>query len=432
MDQAAETDAPLQRGAPPYIWAALYAPFGMSNGYVTVTLAWLLSHAGASVEAVAALAGWGLLPNTWKVLWSPLVDTTLTARIWFLIGAVTTAATLLAVAFLPLEVRLLPVFAPLVALNAFAATLCAIAADRMMAYDTAESEKGRAGGWSQAGNLGGSGLGGGAGLWIAQHSGQPWLAGLALGVACLACCWPLRRLADPAPSAEARSYGAVLVETGRDLFSLVRSRIGLLACFIVLLPLGTGGAQQVWAAIAGEWRAGADDVALVAGALSGVAGLVGALTWGFVCDRMDRKGAYLLAGVLSAAAAAVMALGPRTPLAFLALASLYNLVVGFAYCAYAAVVLEAIGHGAAGTKFNLLASLANVPILGVTLADGWTQTHRGSAGMLYAEAAIGIAAAGLYLLVAWVTRGWSWGGLGRVLGLTPPVIPVSRGENRDP
>ena len=46
--------------------------------------------------------------------------------------------------------------------------------------DTPDDEKGRAGGWSQAGNLRGAGLGGGAGLWLAQHSGHPWISGAVL------------------------------------------------------------------------------------------------------------------------------------------------------------------------------------------------------------------------------------------------------------
>jgi len=41
-----------------------------------------------------------------------------------------------------------------------------MAADSLKAHATAPEEKGRAG-WSYAGNLGGSGLGGGAGMWLA-------------------------------------------------------------------------------------------------------------------------------------------------------------------------------------------------------------------------------------------------------------------------
>jgi MFS family permease len=406
-----------RRSAPPWVWLALFIPFGATNGYVTVTLAWLLSHAGASVAAIATLGAMALAPNTWKVLWAPLVDTTLTAKTWFLIGLALVVATVAAIGLLPLKTGLLGVFDGLVLVNSFAASLTSIAASRMMAYDTSESEKGRAGGWSQAGNLGGSGLGGGAALWVAQHSGAPWAAAVALAAGCLVCAWALRVVSDPPPVRDGASYLSVLAQTGRDVLGLVSSRIGLLACFICALPLATGGAQQLWAAIARDWGAGADQVALAAGALAGVAGLIGALIGGFICDRMDRKHAYLLFALLSAGTGVLMALGPRTPLAFMIMTCLYNLVVGLGYSAYAAVTLEAIGHGAAGTKFNLISSLSNTPILVVTLVDGWAQARWGSGGMLLVEAALGVAGVIFYLLVAWSTRGWSWAGVAQALRL---------------
>src|ERR1700761_6158842 len=91
-----------RRGAHPIVYLVLYLPFGITTGYVTVTLAWLLSHAGASVEAIATLAGMGLLANTWKVLWSPLIDTMLTAKAWWTIGLIVTVASMIGLAALPL------------------------------------------------------------------------------------------------------------------------------------------------------------------------------------------------------------------------------------------------------------------------------------------------------------------------------------------
>jgi hypothetical protein len=106
--------------------------------------------------------------------------------------------------------------------------------------------------------------------------------------------------------------------------------------------------------------------------------------------------------------AVAMAFGPRTPMAFLVFACLYNFVVGFCYGAYSAVTLEAIGQGAAATKFNLISSISNVPILVVTLVDGWAETKFGAAGMLLTEAALGVGAVALYYAVAWATRRLSW------------------------
>jgi len=406
-----ETALPRVHGPPPHpaTYLILYLPYGIASGYVTVTLAWLLGHAGASVAAIAAMAGMSIVPNTWKVAWSPLVDTTLSAKAWFLIGVVGSAASLAGIAVLPLAVRLLPLFGWLVLASSVFGTLTAIAVNRFMAFDTPDELKGQAGGWSQAGNLGGVGLGGGAGLWLAQHTGHPWIAGAVLAAASLLCAWPLAWLSEPGRLKDGKSYLATLVETGRDVLSLVRTRIGLLACFIMLLPIGSGGLTSLWAAVAKDWGAGADEVALVGGLLSGLVTIPGCIAGGWLADRMDRKRAYSVCGLGLAAVALAMAFAPRTQVSFLVSACLYNLVVGLCYGAYSAVTLEAIGKGAAATKFNLISSISNVPVLVVTLVDGWAETRFGATGMLYAEAAMGVAGVAIYVAVAVATRGLSWG-----------------------
>lgn len=414
------TVARTHRRPPPHpaLYLILYLPFGISFGYVTVTLGWLLSHAGASVAAVAVLAGMGLLANTWKVLWAPVIDTTLGSKLWYMIAVTVVAASLVGVSLMPLDSSLLPVFGWLVFAIAIAATVTTMAVERFMAIDTPDTEKGRAGGWSQAGNLGGAGLGGGAGLWLAQHTGHPWIAGVVLAIACMLSALPLLWLSEPGRVASGKRYVATLVETGRDVLDLVRTRIGLLACFIMVLPIGAGGLQQLWAAIAKDWGAGADQVALVGGLLSGLVSIPGAIAGGYLTDRMDRKLAYCIFGIALSAVAVGMALAGRTPMAFLVFACLYNLVAGFCFGAYSAVTLEAIGQGAAATKFNLISSLSNAPILMVTLIDGWAEGRFGATGMLYVEAAMGVSAVAFYCLVAFSTRGLSWparfGGKGRL------------------
>jgi MFS family permease len=297
--------------------------------------------------------------------------------------------------------------------SSIAATLIAIAVDRLMAFDVPDHLKGQAGGWSQAGNLGGAGLGGGAGLWLAQHTGHPWIAGAVLAAVCMVCGLPLLWMREPGRVASALSYIGVLKETVVDVFTLVKRRVGLLACFLMLLPIGSGGLQQLWGAIAKDWNAGADEVALVGGLLAGLVSLPGCILGGYISDRIDKKTAYSLFGVALAVVAVGMALTPRTPMSFLVWACVYNFVVGFCYGAYSAVTLEAIGKGAAATKFNLISSLSNAPILIVTLVDGWAETRFGATGMLYVEAAMGVGGVVIYGLVAMATRGLSWGVLFR-------------------
>jgi MFS transporter, PAT family, beta-lactamase induction signal transducer AmpG len=391
--------------AHPVLFLILFLPLGITNGYVVVTLAYLLANKGVSVEAVAGLAALSLFPQTWKVIWAPLVDTTLTIKRWFLLSAIVTGALMIATAIVPPVAHNLILIEALVMAFSLTSSFNAMAADSLMAHATAPEEKGRAGGWSQAGNLGGSGLGGGAGLWLAQHVAMGWISGAVLGFVCVLSALAVLWLKEPPAQHRALSYAASLVNVGRECWEVVRSRMGFLALFIMLIPIGVGAAQNLWSAIAGDWHASADAVALVNGALGGVVSMFGCIAGGFVCDRMDRKTAYCLFGIVLAASAAAMAMAPRTQEMFVIFTCIYAFVLGFCYAAFGAVVLETIGAGAAATKYNLLAGISNAPIAYQTMVDGWAQARWGSGGLLYVEALCGVAAVALYALVAVVSRG---------------------------
>lgn len=149
---------------------------------------------------------------------------------------------------------------------------------------------------------------------------------------------------------------AALTGVGRALWQLVSRRAGLLLLFLMLMPIGSGGAQQLWAAIAGDWHASATQVALVNGALGGVVSLIGCVAGGALCDRLDRKTAYCLYGLALGVTAVAMAVLPRTSTTFVVMTLVYAFVLGTCYAAYTAVVLEEIGTTAAATKFQLLSA----------------------------------------------------------------------------
>jgi PAT family beta-lactamase induction signal transducer AmpG len=386
--------------AHPVLFLILFLPLGITNGYVVVTLAYMLSQAGVSVAAIGGLAALSLVPQTWKFLWAPLVDTTLTIKSWYLLSAIATGLLMIATAVVaPTSANLVPIEALVMAFSV-TSSFNAMAADSLMAHATAPDEKGRAGGWSQAGNLGGSGLGGGAGLWLAQHVHAAWISGAALGVVCVLSAAAVLLLREPPAGHRAANYLASLMNVGREVLGILRTRMGFLALFIMLLPIGVGAAQNLWSAVAGDWHASADAVALVNGALGGVISMFGCIAGGFLCDLMDRKTAYSAFGIVLAIVAAAMAVAPRTQMMFVVFTCIYAFVMGFCYAAFGAVVLETIGGGAAATKYNVLAGISNAPIIYQTLIDGWAQGKWGSGGMLYVEALCGVAAVALYVSVA--------------------------------
>jgi PAT family beta-lactamase induction signal transducer AmpG len=78
----------------------------------------------------------------------------------------------------------------------------------------------------------------------------------------------------------------------------------------------------------------------------------------------------------------------------------YAFITGLTYAGFSAVVLEAIGLGAAATKYSLFASLSNMPIGYMTAIDGWAGARWGPGGMLHTEAAIAVLAVLVFVAVA--------------------------------
>lgn len=383
----------------PSVFMVLILPFGVMAGYVTVALAYLFSKAGIPVGQVAALVAIGIVPHTWKFAWAPLVDTTLSRKGWYLIANAASAVGILITAILPIKAGSLPLLTLVILVSNFAVTFLGMATDSLMAYGTPPELKGRAGGWFQAGNLGGAGIGGGAGLWLAQRLPSPWMAGAILAGACLLCSVGLVFLPEPVSTIRDAAFRKTFVNLAKDLWGMARSRMGFLALFLCFLPIGSGAASNLWSAVASDWSASADTVALVTGVVGGILSGAGCLIGGWICDRMDRKTCYVIYGVLQAGCAAGMALAPRTEPMYVVWTSVYALITGLTYAGFTAFVLEAIGTGAAATKYNVFASLSNAPIYYMTLIDGWAHTRWGAGGMLNTEAAIGMAGMVLFFAV---------------------------------
>ena len=390
--------------APPnFLWCILYLPYGILNGYVTVTLVFDLAQAGVNTEAVAAIASLNLIPQIWKFFWAVPLDTHFTYRGWYTVSTVLSGVGLAVMAFIHPGVHTLPLLSAAVLITTIANTLVSMTTDALTAHSIPITHRGRASGWAQAGNVGGSGLGGGLGLWLAQHySGE--VAAITLAAMTVACLAGLIFIGEPEHSHRHPSLTQTLTNIGVDVWSMVRSRIGLLAMVLLVVPAATGAASNLWGAVAVDWHANADIVAIVAGVAGGLVSTVGCLIAGKFCDVTDHKFGYILSAVLMAFCAIFMAAAPRTPAMFIFFTLLYALINGFAYAAFGAVMLEAMGRGAAATKGPILHGLTNIPVVVMILIDGKAQTKWGSGAMLMVEALIGFAGIGAYYLFAFATR----------------------------
>jgi predicted MFS family arabinose efflux permease len=230
------------------------------------------------------------------------------------------------------------------------------------------------------------------------------MAGAFIGAISALCCFALPYIGEGASVRHEAGLWRNLVEVGRDLWAVARTRRGFLGLLICFLPIGTGAASNLWAAVADDWHAGANAVALANGVFGGIVSAIGCVLGGYLSDRIDRKVSYAVYGALQALCAVAMALAPRSELMYIVFTLVYALITGLTYAGFSAVVLEAIGRGAAATKYNVFASLSNVPIAYMTVADGWARTQWNEAAMLYTEAAVGVAALLLFGAVAATAR----------------------------
>jgi MFS family permease len=386
----------------PISYLYLVLPYGISSGFCSITLPFVLVHEGFSVAAAASVVALGLSANLWRFVGAPIVDLTLSLRRWYLFGLVACVVTLIGVGLMPLRLDNAVLLTVVVFIAQVGANLVIIPVGGFIAHTVPEEVKGRAAGWYQAGNLGGMGISGGAGIWITTHySFFVASAALALmmSISAIALCFVPNVKPFTSESAVHR-----LRSMGRDLVSLLRTPIGLLTTLLVASPIGAGAMNNLWSAVAPDWHANANTVALVTGVLNGVLSAIGCVAGGWITDRVGRWWAYFGSGILIGLVAIAMAVAARNPSAFSTWVLCYAFACGLAYAAFSAIVLLAIGKGVASTKYALLSSFGNLPVIYVTALDGWAHDRFGSAGMLFIEAGSGILCVALAAIAVGVLR----------------------------
>lgn len=383
---------------PPFVWTVLYLPFGALGGFVTVALTFLATRSGLSITEGALLNGAQMLTAWLKWLWAPVVDVTWTPRAWYVFATVCSALGVAAMAAIPLSPGTLNLLLAIIAVASIINSMVGMSIEAIMSEVVQPDEHGKVSAWFQAGNLGGAGVGGGLGLFMLQWLPEPWMAGAVLGLAFVSCCAGLLWVPPLEPRRTGIGAFTAVRSVVSDLGSMVKTQGGLLAAILCALPVGTGAAQGVLtqAEVALYWGAGDTEVALVQGVLNGIVTAFGCFVGGWLCDRFHPRNAYAGIGLALAAIAVGMALSPATVTMYVVWSLVYALGVGLAYAAFTAVALNAMGIGSGATKYNIFASLSNFPIWWLGLLLGWVAEVHGSAALLLAEAALGVAGVGVF------------------------------------
>ena len=362
----------------------LLLPYGISAGFVSITLPFFLTRAGFSVAAAGAIVALGVSANVWLFFWGPIVDLTLTPRRWYLLAVGVAAATLFLLGIVPFQQSAIVLLTAMVFISQIAVTFVVLPMGALMAYTVPEEAKGRAAGWYQAGNLGGNGIGGGLGIWLGVHFSKE-LAGATLALAMVAAASAILFAADFRVVA-GFGFRERMRLTGRDILAMLRSPIPLLTLILVTSPIGAGAMNNLWSAVAPDWHAGPQMVALVTGVLNGIVCALGCLLGGWIADRFGRWWSYFGFGAALAFAAIIISISPWTSTAYAIGVLVYAFFVGAGYAAFSALVVHAIGRGVASTKYAICQSLGNIPVAYMTAFNGWVHDRYGGGWMLNGEA----------------------------------------------
>lgn len=375
------------RSTPPVTFLILSLPYGLSSGFAGVWISYALTRAGFPVALTASIVGLGITANVFRFLYAPIIDATLTARRWYAVGIACCVLMTILLGAMPFTRDAAFVVALVVFLYGVSTTLVMNPIGALMAATVDESKKGRAGGWCQAGNVGGQAAAGTA-IWISTHYSNA-LAGVSLGVIMAACASGLWFVAESGPRA-GDSWGTRMRAIGSGLIAMARNPTSRLIIALFASPIGVGAALTLWPAVAPEWGASADRVALDTGILSAIMAAAGSVVGGQVADRLGRWWAYFGSGTLLAFLTMLVVVMGRTPLSYDLGVLGYAFFMGTAYGAWCALVLYATGRTAVATKYAALASIGNAPVAYMTWLDGWVHDEYGVAAMFAAEALLAV------------------------------------------
>jgi MFS family permease len=381
----------LRKHTNPIVFLFLRLPFGISMGFITVTLPFWLSEAGVSVTQIGFIEVVALSPITGRVLLALVVDLTWSPRTWFAVATVVSALAVALLGLLPLRTSDLVWVTVIAFVYALAINCLAVPVGVLLARTVEETQRGRAAGWYMAANIGGAGLGGGAGLWLGTHVSHAISACLA-AITTAACITALRYTAAVPGTDRSVPFGRRSRQLWRGLLQTAREKYAPLLAFVCLSPIGAGAMSNLWSAVGPAWRASADVIALGAGVVSGVGSTIGCVLGGWVYDRRGMWHSYFGSGLALAVAALAMAIAPRSPAFYLAGITVYSLALGWAYAAFAGLCAWGSRGPATATVYAFWVSINNVPGQFMTAANAWVFDHLNATAMLVAEALVTIVA----------------------------------------
>jgi MFS family permease len=390
----------MTRHHTPALFLILVLPYAFTTSVTVVLMPYLLRKYGFSVDQIANIVVIASLPSIWSFLWSPLADVGMRRRSWAILSAfaagIASCAAILGVH--GSQALLTPL---LFLMNAFSGLLSS-SCGALMTSIPAEL-RGRASGWYQAGNLGGTAIGGGLFIWLADHTSLP---ALAIATAAMMLLPSLAALLIEEAPPIARKLGPHMKDLFVDMKDLFQTRRTWIGLIFLLSPVGSAAIVNLISGMGPDFHASGDVVLWVTGVGGGLLSALGCFLGGMVADKIGRMPSYALAGGLAAVFALYLGFAPATPTTYAVGYSGYAVAAGFAYAVFTAMVLDILGprKHAAASGYAILNSAGNFPIEHMTWLNGLGYERWGVRGLTTVDAIANGGFGIVLLFVGLVTR----------------------------
>ena len=394
-----ETAAPER----PWLFAFLIAPdAAISLGLISGGLSYLLRRQGIDPSQSANIIALLSLPHAIYLLWGPITDFWLRRRTWLMLAAFAAAATLI-VAFMQPHLGS-PQAVALMFCGACFGVIVPAACGGIMGSLESEIGRRRASSFYQSGSLV---IGALAVFALVSLSARLSIFDLGLilaGMIALPSLFALR--APPQPVIREAHAGEMLARIAREFRRTFLRWQAIPYVFLVTAPFCSGALIGLLPGLAVDYGVTGRQVAWINGLGGALLTAAGASTAALIPIRIRASIAFPIAGLINAAAAATLALGPRSAPVYFAGTVLFLFTIGAGYALFTGVSLEFLGgSGKSGSaRYAIINSLGNLPVVYMSFLDGRAYAHWGPRAMPAADAILSSTAASLLLVHFIVSR----------------------------
>jgi len=362
--EAATPSAPKERA---WLFSFLIAPEAViSVGLINGGLSYLLRDEGVNPARAASIVALLTLPHTIYFLWGPITDFFLRRRTWLLLAAALSALTLLLAFHEPLLSS--PRAIALLFIAACIGVMVPAACGGMMGTLHSEVSRRRAGSFYQSGSLT---FGAIATFVVVSYSERFSLFALGCSIAALVAIPALSAFAMPAQPVHKGSARETTSRIWSEFKSTFLRWEAIPYVLLVTFPMCSGGMLGLLPELARDYGVSGSAVAWINGVAGALLTTLGALAASLIPVRVRASVAFLIAGLANAVSLAILT----------------------------GVSLEFLGSsGKSGsTRYAIINSLGNLPVVYMSWADGRGYAHWGPRGMPAADAVISTAGASILL-----------------------------------